>query len=148
MLLGYLAIYTTRYVRFFLKAFLQQADGVAEFVAGVQVVVAQLFKPFALALDFGLDELAGEGQAEGVVQAEAHLGDAAARVVVGRLSMRLGRACLPERMTTPAPPSPSLPSRLASRVTLPRKKTRVMGARGTAPMRWPFSRKTRAPASS
>jgi hypothetical protein len=74
----------------FLKAFLQQADGVAEFVAGVQVVVAQLFKPFALALDFGLDELAGEGQAEGVVQAEAHLGDAAARVVVGAAEHEAG----------------------------------------------------------
>ena len=70
----------------------QKGDGVAEFVAGVQAVAAQLLEPFALAVDFGVDEVTGVAQAVGGVEAEAGLFDAAAGVFVGHAEHEAGAA--------------------------------------------------------
>lgn len=64
----------------------------AEFVAGVQAVAAQLLEPFALAVDFGVDEVTGVAQAVGGVEAEAGLFDAAAGVFVRHAEHEAGTA--------------------------------------------------------
>lgn len=119
--------------------FAQLAQRLGERVAALRIVVAQIVEPAVLALDLVVHELARVVQAEGGVQAAPGLGDAPAGVVVGAAQQQAGRPWRPVRNSRPMPRSPRWPSRPASRVTLPRRMTRVMGASGTVAVRWPFS---------